>query len=123
MRDPHAFPPPVGAGEPCADEDLVLVLSTAPDETVASLLARGLVEARVAACVSILPGLVSHYRWEGLVRHESEVQLLIKTTAATLPLLEEALSRLHPYEVPEFLILPAGASAAYGTWVRGEVLP
>ena len=99
-----------------------IVISTAGSPEEAAIIARELVERRLAACVSRLPGLVSVYRWQGAVEETDEVMLLIKTSAERLPALEAALRELHSYEVPEFLVLPvAGGSAAYLEWLFASV--
>ncbi|MEO0321838.1 MAG: divalent-cation tolerance protein CutA [Myxococcota bacterium] len=101
------------------DADALVILATAPDEVLAQRLARDLVEARLAACVGCLPGLHSVYRWEGEVETAREVQLLIKTVRARLPALRAAYEAAHPYDVPEFLVLPvAEGGAAYLRWMR-----
>ena len=81
-------------------------------------LARTLVEERLAACVNILPPMTSLYRWEGRIEKDQERQLVIKTTRHRLAALEERVRQLHPYELPEFLVLSAsGGSDAYIRWV------
>lgn len=105
--------------------DVVLVLSTAPaapgDDT-AEQIARTLIDERLAACVNVHAPMVSIYRWKGAVERESERQLVIKTTRAALPAVEKRLRDLHPYELPEFIVLPAsGGSDAYLGWVAQEV--
>ena len=103
-----------------ADFDVVIVLTTigvAADADPATL-ARTLVEERLAACVNILPAMTSLYRWGGRIEKDQERQLVIKTTRHRLVALEERVRQLHPYEVPEFLVLPAsGGSDAYIQWV------
>ena len=102
-------------------EDPVVVLCTAPSDEVAASLARGLVEGRLAACVSLLGGLRSIYRWQGAVEDASEVQLVVKTRAARLPDIEAFLREHHPYEVPELLALPVAAGgAAYLAWLSEQ---
>jgi periplasmic divalent cation tolerance protein len=99
-----------------------IVLSTAGSPEEAASIARELVERRVAACVSRLPGLISVYRWQGAVEEAGEVLLLIKTSEERLPALEAALRELHSYEVPEFLVLPVAAgSHAYLEWLFASV--
>jgi periplasmic divalent cation tolerance protein len=103
--------------------DLRVVLGTAPPGA-ARRLARVLVEGRFAACVSLLPGLVSVYRWRGAVETARETLLVVKTTARRLPACLAALADAHPYEVPEALALaPDRALAAYAAWVRAEASP
>lgn len=99
-----------------------LVLVTAPDEVVAERLARSLVTARLAACVNRVPGVVSTYRWEGVVEEGAEVLLMIKTTEQMVPALEAAVAAEHPYETPEFVVLDPGyVSAPYLDWLRASV--
>jgi periplasmic divalent cation tolerance protein len=86
--------------------DRVVAFSTVGRAEDAERIARALVERRLAACVNVLPGVVSVYRWKGEVCRDGEVMLLIKTRAERLPALREALLALHPYELPELLALP-----------------
>lgn len=96
----------------------VLVLCTLPVATDASSLARALVSERLAACVNVLPPMGSIYRWQGNVEEATERQLLIKTTAARVSTLTARLTELHPYEVPEILVIDvAGGSERYLRWV------
>ncbi len=97
--------------------DLVLILTTMPDDERAEELARTLVGERLAACVNVHGPMVSTYRWKGQVERDAERQVVIKTTRARLPDLEARLRALHPYELPEFLILDAEGSQAYARWV------
>jgi periplasmic divalent cation tolerance protein len=104
------------------DSPAVLVLTTLGADADAAALARTLVEERLAACVNVLPAMTSLYRWKGAVEQDREQQLVIKTTPSRLRALEVRLKALHPYEVPEFLVVPAeGGSAAYLAWVRESV--
>jgi periplasmic divalent cation tolerance protein len=99
--------------------EVVIVLTTWPADRSPSALATSLVEERLAACVNVLGDVHSTYRWLDAVEQATERQLVIKTTASALPRLEARLGELHPYEVPEFLVLPvAGGSGAYVRWVR-----
>ncbi|HEX8254574.1 MAG TPA: divalent-cation tolerance protein CutA [Thermoanaerobaculia bacterium] len=96
----------------------LLVLTTLGPDHDARALARALVEARLAACVNIVPRIESVYRWEGEVQTDAEQLLLIKTTDARVDALREELLKLHPYDVPEFVVLPIGATSdAYGAWL------
>jgi periplasmic divalent cation tolerance protein len=98
-----------------------LVLSTCPDAETATRMARVLVDERLAACVSALPGVVSTYRWQGKVEQATEVQLLIKTSPDRLDALTARLRELHPYELPEVLVVEtAGGLAAYADWVADQ---
>ena len=95
-----------------------VVLVTAPAER-ADALAKGLVQARLAACVNVLPGVVSHYRWQGRLCRDPERLLIIKTSKARLKRLERWVKTHHAYTVPEILALPvAGGSKEYLSWVR-----
>lgn len=96
-----------------------LVLSSAPP-ALAPRLARRLVVEGVAACVSVVPGARSVYRWKGAVEEAREALLIVKTTVTALPRCLAALTAAHPYEVPEALVLrPAEALAAYARWLEG----
>lgn len=95
---------------------LVLVTSPAVE---AEALARGLVEHRLAACVNVLPGVVSHYRWKGKLQRDREVLLIAKTKTSKLPALESWVRAHHPYDVPEVLALPvAGGSKKYLAFLK-----
>lgn len=98
-----------------------VVLVTAPDADVARKIARALVDRRLAACASLVPGLTSVYRWQGAVEEASEVLLVIKTVRARLGELERELRALHPFEVPELVVLdPAHVGARYLDWLIAE---
>ena len=98
-----------------------IVLTTIGSETDAFGLATTLVDERLAACVNVLPSMVSIYRWKGSVERDNEHQIVIKTSADRLAALEVRLRQLHPYELPEFLVLDVGGGAAYLAWVRESV--
>lgn len=83
----------------------LIILTTIGNAEQGRRIARELVEARLAACVSCVPGLVSFYRWSGRVEEDAETLLVIKSTAERLDELKTHLMRIHPYEVPEFLVL------------------
>jgi periplasmic divalent cation tolerance protein len=96
----------------------VIVLTTVGAEFDARPLARELVEQRLAACVNIVSGVTSIYRWQGGVEEEGEQILVIKTVDANVDSLRDALLVQHPYDVPEFIVLPiASTSEAYGAWL------
>jgi periplasmic divalent cation tolerance protein len=100
------------------------VLVTAPDAEVAEHLARTLVDERLAACVNLIPGIRSFYRWEGRVQVDDEVLLVIKTRGDRCEALTERVRSLHPYDLPEVLALPAaGGSVPYLEWVQRESRP
>ncbi|MEO0651836.1 MAG: divalent-cation tolerance protein CutA [Planctomycetota bacterium] len=99
-----------------------VVLVTAPDRGTAEALARDVVERRLVACANLLPGVTSVFRWEGRVDTEEEVLLVLKTTAERLGALETRLHEQHPYDVPEFVALPAAhVSGPYLGWLRAAV--
>jgi periplasmic divalent cation tolerance protein len=100
---------------------VVLVLTTMPDDARIDALARTLVDEHLAACVNIHGPMTSVYRWKGEVEREPERQVVIKTTRDRLAALESRLHALHPYELPEFLVVAVeGGSAAYLKWVAEE---
>ena len=100
-----------------SESNAALVLTTLGANADAAALARTLVEERLAACVNVLPAMMSIYRWKGNVEQEREQQLLIKTTSERVAALQARLRELHPYDLPEFIVLDATASAAYGEWI------
>ena len=96
----------------------LVCLCTCPDPDTARRIADVLVEERLAACVSVLPGLRSVYRWQGAVEHADEVLLLIKTVRARLEPLSTRIAALHPHELPEVIAVEAsGGLSAYLDWV------
>lgn len=98
-----------------------LVLATAPDAAVAKQIALALLERRLVACVNVLPGVTSHYRWEGKLEESSEVLLLVKTSADRLAALESAFHELHPYDTPEFIVIePEHVAPRYLAWLGEE---
>jgi periplasmic divalent cation tolerance protein len=100
---------------------VVVVLLTAPDPETAERIAQALVEERLAACVNVLPGVRSIYRWQGAVEQASEVLLIAKTQADRSDALAARVRALHPYELPEVVVLPvSGGSEAYLGWVVAE---
>ena len=102
----------------------VLVLTTTGADFDARALAHALVEARVAACVNIVERIHSVYRWEGRVADDAEQLLIIKTSDERVEALREELFKRHPYDVPEFVVVPvAETSDAYGAWVLQSVAP
>jgi len=97
------------------------VLTNLPERAAAERLADLLVEKRLAACVNILAPCRSVYRWQGVVRHDEEHPMLIKTTAERYPALEQALRSGHPYELPEIIAVPIERGLpAYLQWVAAE---
>ena len=101
--------------------NMLLVLTNLPDQASAESLAETLVEARLAACVSILAPCRSVYRWQNAVERAEEVPLLIKTSESRYAALEEAIRSRHPYELPEIVAVPVSqALPAYLAWVAAE---
>jgi periplasmic divalent cation tolerance protein len=99
-----------------------VALVTAPDLKTARRLARGALQTRLAACVSLVPGLESHYWWQGTMEQSREVLLVFKTTRRRLPALEEHVLAHHPYDTPEFLVLsPAAGNKRYLRWISASV--
>lgn len=100
----------------------LIVLCTCPDSSAADAIATALLEARLAACVNRIEGVESLYRWEGSIRKDQEVLLLIKTTAVAFDKVESTISDLHPYELPEIIGVPVTqGSAPYLDWLTKSV--
>lgn len=98
-----------------------VALTTLPDADAAEALVRRLVEERLVACGNIVPGLVSLYWWRGELERSAEVLVVLKTTEQLVPRLLERLPQLHPYDVPELLILPVESGhPPYVEWVAEE---
>ncbi len=108
------------AASPCTIASLT---TTVPTEEEAQALARGLVEARLAACVQVEPGLQSHYRWQGQLQTGAEVRITVKTLPQARAVVEAFVARYHPYELPQLLWQTLEASPAYADWVREQVDP
>ena len=101
-----------------------LALCTCPDADSARALAHALVDARLAACVSRVPGIVSVYAWQGRIEEDTEVLLLIKTTSEHFAALRERVVALHPYDVPELIALDIGDGLpAYLQWLQQATSP
>ncbi|HUW53942.1 MAG TPA: divalent-cation tolerance protein CutA [Rhodanobacter sp.] len=102
-------------------DTVLLCYCSCPDAVSAQTIAAALVDERLAACVSRLPGASSTYRWHGVVTTDSEELLLIKTTARCFEELKARLLVLHPYDVPELIAVPVRhGHAAYLDWVRAN---
>jgi periplasmic divalent cation tolerance protein len=100
----------------------VVALSTVADAAQAERIAKALVERRLAACVNVVPGVVSHYRYEGALHRDTELLLVIKTRAERVEALRAAIVELHSYEVPELVVLDvAGGHPPYLEWVDESV--
>jgi periplasmic divalent cation tolerance protein len=100
-------------------EEYVVVLTTLPaDADDAHRIARTIVTERLAACVNVLGPMISLYRWEGTIQEEEERQLVMKTSRAQVAALWDRLRDLHPYDVPEFIVVPiVDGSDAYLKWI------
>jgi periplasmic divalent cation tolerance protein len=103
-------------------EPIVLALSTCPNEATAKQIAAALVEERLATCVNRVNGVTSTYFWDGRLQDDAEILLIIKTSQARVEALTERLKTLHPYDLPELVVLPVtGGNEAYLRWVREGV--
>jgi len=103
--------------------DNIVVLSTCPDEEEGARLARLLVERKLAACVSVVPGVRSFYRWKGAVESAGECLLVIKSSRALFGAVREAVEKAHSYEVPEVLALAVVDGAPnYLNWLESSIL-
>jgi periplasmic divalent cation tolerance protein len=101
--------------------DILLVFTNLPDRASAERIAQALVETRAAACVSILAGCTSVYRWQGRVENANEIPLLAKTTRDAYPALEWTIRTHHPYELPEIIAVPVSTGLPdYLRWVIQE---
>ncbi len=99
-----------------------MVLVTAPDLKTGRKLARAALAERLIACANLVPRVESHYWWQGKVESGAEVLLVLKTTAASLPRLERLILAQHPYDTPEFLVLPVSrGNRRYLAWLQESV--
>jgi periplasmic divalent cation tolerance protein len=104
-------------------ERFVVALVTAPDLRTGRGLARAVLSARLAACVNLVRGVESHYRWQGKLEVGAEVLLVIKTATPRLAALEKLIVARHPYDTPEFIALPISrGNKRYLDWVRESVV-
>ena len=101
--------------------DVIIIFTTMPDDGRADVLARTLVEEQLAACVHVHAPIASTYRWNGAVQREAERAVVIKTVRDRVAPLEARLHTLHPYELPEFIVVEAGGSARYVKWINDAV--
>ena len=102
--------------------ELIVVIMTAANSEEAERIAEALVDARLAACVQVLPEIRSVYRWKGEVARDTEVLLLAKTVRAKFDKLEQAVRAIHSYETPAIVALPVTAgSEPYLNWLVSEV--
>jgi periplasmic divalent cation tolerance protein len=104
--------------------DVRLVLCTFPSTEEARQIGTSLVEKQLAACVNLIPGVESIYRWQDQLQTATEVLAIFKTSAAAIAALSHELAILHPYEVPEIVTLnPADVADSYRTWLLEQVIP
>lgn len=103
---------------------VLVVMTSAPDRETAEKIARALIETHAAACVNIMSPCTSIYRWQGAIETTEEVPVFIKTTADRYPDVEALVRKLHSYELPEILAVPAGRGLpGYFAWVLAETTP
>jgi periplasmic divalent cation tolerance protein len=98
-----------------------VVLITAPDMKTARTLAKAALQARLITCANIIPKIESHYRWRGKIESGAEVLLVLKTEKSRLAVLEKLILADHPYDTPEFLVLPLSAgNQKYLGWLAAN---
>lgn len=99
-----------------------IVLSSCPSKAIAEALAHKVMDAKCAACIHIVPQITAIYRWKNQVEQAEEVQIILKTRKDKLDGLEKLVKEHHPYEIPEWLVLPVeGGSQAYLAWLDSEL--
>lgn len=104
--------------------EVVLVLTTFPDQATATNMATDLLANKLAACVNVISGITSHYHWAGKLETSQEFQLIIKTAKDLIPDLERQITKNHPYECPEILVLPISqGSTQYLEWMMSSLKP
>jgi periplasmic divalent cation tolerance protein len=100
-------------------DPIIVAFMTAPDADVAKRIGDTLVNEKLVACMNVVPGLRSLYRWKGQTCDDSEVLCLLKTRLSLFPAVRDRVVALHPYEVPELIALPVVASSeSYAAWVQ-----
>ena len=105
-------------------ERAVLVYTTYPSIVEAEQAGRALIERRLCACVNILPGMISHYRWQGAVERADEVVMIVKTRASLAEGVRTAVKEMHSYTTPAFLVIPVeSVDPAYLDWLLAETAP
>ena len=108
---------------PMNTNEVILVFCTFPDQDSARQVGTFMVETQLAACVNLIPGVESIYRWQGAVESVQEVQTVFKTTWDRLPTFEQTLLAHHPYDTPEIIaVRPEAVSERYSDWVRQSVI-
>jgi len=105
-----------------SSHDCSIVLVTAPNLRTARLLAKAALRLRLVACANLVPGLESHYWWQGKLERSGEVLIIFKTASRCLAALEKLVLAEHPYDTPEFVVLPLTAgSKRYLDWLEASV--
>ncbi|MGB5440934.1 MAG: divalent-cation tolerance protein CutA [Gammaproteobacteria bacterium] len=100
-----------------------LILCTVPDRASAERIAETLVAEQLAACVNIIPGITSVYRWKGTLEKDEELLLFIKTSEAVYDSLEQRIRALHPYELPEIIAVPIQTGQEdYIRWIENSLI-
>lgn len=103
-------------------ENTRVVLVTAPDPETARRIARQVLEARLVACVNLVPGVESHYWWQGRLESAQEILMVMKTTVDRIPMLQDAVLAAHPYDTAAFVVLPIeSGSQRYLEWIQSSV--
>jgi periplasmic divalent cation tolerance protein len=103
--------------------DLQIALCTVPDEKTAGQIADALVSEKLAACINIVPSIMSVYHWNDVIEHDQELLLLIKTSVSVWPLLEARILELHPYELPEIIAVPIHTGQTdYIKWIKNSLI-
>jgi periplasmic divalent cation tolerance protein len=103
--------------------ELQIALCTVPDEKTAGQIADALISEKLAACINIVPSIMSVYRWNDAIEHDQELLLLIKTSVSVWPLLEARLLELHPYELPEIIAVPIHTGQTdYIKWIKNSLI-
>ncbi|MBI3434571.1 MAG: divalent-cation tolerance protein CutA [Proteobacteria bacterium] len=105
-------------------ERAIIVYTTYPSLVEAETAGRGLVESRLCACVNILPGMISHYWWQGAIERGEEVVMLIKTRASLAARVREEVMRTHSYATPALMVIATrDVEPAYNAWIVAETTP
>lgn len=107
---------------PVAKSEIIIVFVTVPGLREGSRISKAILTSRLAACVNVIPGVQSIYKWKGKIVQEKEAMLVLKTTRLRYRKLEQKIKELHPYEVPEVIAIPLiCGSPQYVEWVTREV--
>lgn len=109
------------SGRGSGDDAPVAIYATFPDMATAEAIGGALVERGLAACVNLIPGMRSIYRWQGAIEQAEEVLAIVKSREGEAAAVARAIETLHPYDMPEVVVLPiTGGSARYLDWIRSE---